>query len=267
MNLGQNFPLGQVDADVNHLLAALRQDQALAGARPLTAAECAYVAALDIAVFTTSESLEPKQAWLGRLLLHGLGALIMLVVLLLVPIYRPLPGPTNVLSLSLQGIEVRPNDPREQSPVENMPAEPLPVAIKPDTLATSDTGSAKPVSDSPMRTTPSISQSKVAVLQAWSDNRSGQEMSISGQYQGQGTVFDSGLKERLSHIAPGRVALGAAASTLADVNGTQEVVLGDRCFHVAKLDDQAMRGMGVWTRGHCTAPGANKEKIKLGVLP
>ncbi|MDN3639008.1 hypothetical protein QWY82_09335 [Simiduia curdlanivorans] len=273
MNLGRDETLEKLDADLGDRLAALSFADDLGGVQLLTAAECAHVAALDVSAFTSSfprrECIEPRRVSLERLLLHGLGGLIVFLLLLL-PLSRPVPEPIGVLKLNLQATEARPESLREASPEVKMGAEAIIAraeSVAAPAVADVVADKRQPDSQPSVRPLMSISQSKAEALQAWSETYGDREASQSGRHQGSGTVFDSALNTRLSDIAPGRLVSGAAANTLADVNGVQEVVLGDQCFHVSKLDDQAMRGMGVWTRGHCTAPDAYQEKIKIGVLP
>ncbi|BFM10876.1 hypothetical protein R50072_10290 [Simiduia litorea] len=272
MNLGLHFTSVRVNADVGELPAALRLDYDLADAKILTAAECTYVASLEMPIFAEEAVFEPRQVRLSRLVWYGLAVLIVLAIVVLTPLERASPKPNKVLRLHLQApSEAQSSDVTERLSVGSefqQRVEPAPTVSDAKQAATKDVGANAQIADNAARVTPSIAESKAAVLQAWSDTYVGQEVTQPGPHQGQGTVFDAAFNNRLSQIEPGRVAPTAAVGTLlADVNGVQEVVIGDKCFQVSKLDDQAMRGMGVWTRGLCAPPGANEQKIKIGVLP
>lgn len=78
-------------------------------------------------------------------------------------------------------------------------------------------------------------------------------------------VFNPALAARLDQIAA-PVTRGTEALALGpDAFGRQAVIIGDRCFQVQKLDDQALRGMAAWEPVDCR-PGQRGPGIRLGKL-
>lgn len=140
-----------------------------------------------------------------------------------------------------------------------------PVVEQPEPIETQTTPS--PVATRPepaARSTVSLLSAKEALLQNWQMPEAG--LSPEESFH-RGTVVDLNLARKLAQIEPGRLVQHGQINAMADVNGLQEVIIGDHCFQVSKLDDQAMRGMGAWTRGLCHTSDSKRNKIEIRVLP
>lgn len=109
----------------------------------------------------------------------------------------------------------------------------------------------------------SIRASQSEALRAWRPS----VVDPQDTYTGSGAVFDPRFARSLNLAAPARSTAIDARAELPNLHGEQQVIVGDRCFTVTKLDDQAMRGMASWTRGLCQSPSAKANKITLGKLP
>ena len=264
MELNASTEWPEIDSNLDRVSISLATLGHLAVAPVLTDKERAYVSALvvDAPLFSALEQSSQNRVRWQALLFHLLSALIVLILLIQLPLKRPSTMTNKVLSLH---ISVFNSPPKVVEPLQSASATGAPI---PSTASESNSGATVDALSRPLARElsqrPSVLASKAEVLEAWSSARANSGSDELGDYPSQSPVFDGAMRARLSRIAPGRLSRMAESSSLADVNGVQEVVIGDSCFHVTKLDDQAMRGMGVWTRGSCSLP--HEDKIKIGVL-
>lgn len=103
-----------------------------------------------------------------------------------------------------------------------------------------------------------IWQSKEQLLGEWSPEV-GQSVGI-GE-----SVFDPQLARRIQTAPVGKATMDSVPLG-PDAFGRQAVVIGDQCFRVQKLDDQAMRGLGMWEPVDCH-PSRPQNGIQLKKLP
>ncbi|UTA48904.1 hypothetical protein L1F30_04995 [Simiduia sp. 21SJ11W-1] len=75
-------------------------------------------------------------------------------------------------------------------------------------------------------------------------------------------VFDAALSARIQAAPRGRAPLDAVPLA-PDAFGRQAVVIGDKCFRVQKLDDQALRGMASWEPVACAPKRRSSPVIDL----
>ena len=120
--------------------------------------------------------------------------------------------------------------------------------------------------DAPVR---SLTDSRALVMAEWTHAQAQEQgrATTSGEGGGNGaTVFNPGLSRRLEQI-PSRTPVPTEAAHLApDAFGRQAVMMGDKCFMVQKLDDQAMRGMASWEPVDCRPGRRSSGEIRLEKL-
>jgi hypothetical protein len=120
----------------------------------------------------------------------------------------------------------------------------------------------------------SLAASRAQVLAEWTqaqaqerEQEQGRVMPSGEGDSGGATVFNPELSRRLQQI-PSRTPGATEVAHLApDAFGRQAVVLGDKCFMVQKLDDQAMRGMASWEPVDCRPGRRPVGEIRLEKLP
>ncbi|MBB3169065.1 hypothetical protein FHS30_002273 [Simiduia aestuariiviva] len=108
-------------------------------------------------------------------------------------------------------------------------------------------------------TTPprSLRQSRDRILSEWQASEATEPQNR--------RVFNPQFAEKLRNAPPPKAPVEPIELS-PDAFGRQAVVLGDKCFRVSKLDDQAMRGMATWEPVSCHPGRRPANEIRLGKL-
>lgn len=155
-------------------------------------------------------------------------------------------------------------DVRQVAATDAVPAAqpvPEPTLPPPAAVPAKSAGRTRPEPQTILRPKPrSLAESRAEAMAEWQST-----LAESGPTAAGKKVFNPALAARLDQIAAPVIRSTEAFALAPDAFGRQAVIIGDRCFQVEKLDDQALRGMAAWEPVSCQ-PGGQAPSIQLRKL-